>query len=501
MKRHLLVAVLSLLTIAIGTASPFQAKLDQMRLQNMHALAALPDPGATDEETEHTGIVTFKKLGPQKAQISSMSDLVGTWMMSYSDWSGSSYETVYSTVTIKKGLSSNQIVISGWWIGQLAKDITATVNLTSKQFTISRQRLVEVQGYPYADLVNYTDTTKAITGTIGSMLYISGKWGVKIVNQDSYYAVGSGTAFKKCNGKMAYTYDGYDYTDDVLMGQNGSTVAYLSIFNFLGTNVMISDNEYNPNPKKFHMNSDSTFEIEPVLLYTDPEDGANYYCYGTDGTSRWNITGKGTETRLPFATSWSLCSPETDQWMGEISNTYIYYTDGTKFQYPPAEPTGITLNVTDEDELVLEPGQTFQLVATITPANANQAVTWTTSDATVATVDANGLVTALEQTSPAPARAPRLEGGGKTVTITATSVANTSLKASVKLYVGVPIVGKLGDLNGDGLVNLADINILVDFVLGLTTADLPGADLNNDGLVNLADVNILVDIVLGLYNP
>ncbi|MDL2221200.1 Ig-like domain-containing protein [Parabacteroides sp. OttesenSCG-928-N08] len=60
---------------------------------------------------------------------------------------------------------------------------------------------------------------------------------------------------------------------------------------------------------------------------------------------------------------------------------------------PVVDVTGITLN---ESKLSLNVAFTFQLTATIQPANAtNKAVTWTTSDATIATVDANGLVTAL----------------------------------------------------------------------------------------------------------
>ena len=38
---------------------------------------------------------------------------------------------------------------------------------------------------------------------------------------------------------------------------------------------------------------------------------------------------------------------------------------------------------------------TLQLTATVTPENADQTVTWSSSDETLATVDANGLVTAL----------------------------------------------------------------------------------------------------------
>lgn len=57
--------------------------------------------------------------------------------------------------------------------------------------------------------------------------------------------------------------------------------------------------------------------------------------------------------------------------------------------------------------LDLSEGQTVQLTATISPANANQGITWSTSDATKATVSPTGLVTPV---------------AAGTATITATSV-------------------------------------------------------------------------------
>ena len=61
----------------------------------------------------------------------------------------------------------------------------------------------------------------------------------------------------------------------------------------------------------------------------------------------------------------------------------------------PVAVTGVEL---DEDAIELETGATQTLVATISPANAtNKAVTWESSDETIATVDENGLVTAVAE--------------------------------------------------------------------------------------------------------
>ena len=56
--------------------------------------------------------------------------------------------------------------------------------------------------------------------------------------------------------------------------------------------------------------------------------------------------------------------------------------------------TGITLN---QKKIWFFPGDTYQLVATVEPADAvNKTVTWTSSDPSVATVSASGLVTMVK---------------------------------------------------------------------------------------------------------
>ena len=56
-----------------------------------------------------------------------------------------------------------------------------------------------------------------------------------------------------------------------------------------------------------------------------------------------------------------------------------------------------------------------------------------------------------------------------------------------------------GDVNGDGEVNIADVNCVIDVILGTKdAAEFEGrADVNGDGEVNIADVNVIIDIILG----
>ena len=52
----------------------------------------------------------------------------------------------------------------------------------------------------------------------------------------------------------------------------------------------------------------------------------------------------------------------------------------------------------------------------------------------------------------------------------------------------------VGDVNGDGEVNIADVNALIDAILGGQSNSR--CDVNKDGEVNIADVNAVIDIIL-----
>ena len=78
------------------------------------------------------------------------------------------------------------------------------------------------------------------------------------------------------------------------------------------------------------------------------------------------------------------------------------------------------------------------------------------------------------------------------------SVYNDVLEFFPILVKGGPVYLK-GDVNGDGEVNIADVNCLIDVILGARSADdFEGrADVNEDTEVNIADVNAVIDIILG----
>ena len=55
--------------------------------------------------------------------------------------------------------------------------------------------------------------------------------------------------------------------------------------------------------------------------------------------------------------------------------------------------------------------------------------------------------------------------------------------------------GIYGDVNGDFEVNIADVNTVIDVILG--DGINPAADVNTDGEINIADVNVIINIILG----
>ena len=56
--------------------------------------------------------------------------------------------------------------------------------------------------------------------------------------------------------------------------------------------------------------------------------------------------------------------------------------------------------------------------------------------------------------------------------------------------------GLTGDVNGDGSVNIADVNVVIGIILTGKPAGLAAADVNHDGTVNITDINQIIGIIL-----
>ena len=62
----------------------------------------------------------------------------------------------------------------------------------------------------------------------------------------------------------------------------------------------------------------------------------------------------------------------------------------------------------------------------------------------------------------------------------------------------VPLLsaGVIGDINGDGKVDIADVNAVINMMLGKAEV-VPAADLDGDGKVDISDVNAVINLMLG----
>ena len=52
-----------------------------------------------------------------------------------------------------------------------------------------------------------------------------------------------------------------------------------------------------------------------------------------------------------------------------------------------------------------------------------------------------------------------------------------------------------GDVNGDGEVNISDINAVIQAILAVDTSN-EAADVNGDGEVNISDINAVIEVIL-----
>ena len=80
-------------------------------------------------------------------------------------------------------------------------------------------------------------------------------------------------------------------------------------------------------------------------------------------------------------------------------------------------------------------------------------------------------------------------------------LSNTEASGMDNVYTNLwpkPMLSR-GDINGDNKVDVSDVNIIINIMLGKASAsNYPGnADLNNDGKVDVSDVNIVINIMLG----
>ena len=140
--------------------------------------------------------------------------------------------------------------------------------------------------------------------------------------------------------------------------------------------------------------------------------------------------------------------------------------------------TSITIN--GDDVTTLKETETLQLTAIVLPENTTYpGVTWESSSAEMATVSDNGLVTALSTGE---------------VEISAWVTNQPQIKSTYKITVEKRI---LGDANDNGVVNVADVGTISDYIVKKPFSKFcfVNADVVTDGQITTADVTATVNII------
>lgn len=117
---------------------------------------------------------------------------------------------------------------------------------------------------------------------------------------------------------------------------------------------------------------------------------------------------------------------------------------------------------------------------TITPAKAlDKRVAWESSNTDVATVK-NGIVHPI--------------GVGATI------IKATTLSGGVQAEMRLTVTGStpMGDINGDGTVDVTDVTALINHILGTATYPTELCDLNADGTIDVTDVTALITLITHL---
>lgn len=67
----------------------------------------------------------------------------------------------------------------------------------------------------------------------------------------------------------------------------------------------------------------------------------------------------------------------------------------------------------------------------------------------------------------------------------------------------LPPCGQYGDVDGDGYITQADVDMVADYLVGLielSAEQLTRTDVNNDGIVDIGDMTLIAEYLSGAKN-
>lgn len=237
--------------------------------------------------------------------------------------------------------------------------------------------------------------------------------------------------------------------------------------------TMTEDVRYVSNKITFDAYNASTSAAKFILYYSTDKGNTWTAVANSSGETTTTVGANSNSTieynfdmNVPARYRISLTAGATT-YKAYVDNFTIHYTDSIYHTDILAED--ISLN---EASITLNLGETATLSATIVPDDATvKAVEWSSSDSDVASVDANGMVTAISSGA---------------ATITATTTDGTNLSASCNVTVSVIA----GDANGDGTINVTDYVATTSYILELDPQPFffSAADIDSNDEINVCDL-------------
>ena len=261
---------------------------------------------------------------------------------------------------------------------------------------------------PTATKVSFNDEKSQITGTVADNL----QWTVSITDNNYQFFATDETwlyCIKNNDGLKVGTNNSYKLFSIKTVKVNNVDREFLysnSQKRYIGVNNDQDWRSYTTSPNNSQskitntrtaffkkVSDDAVLSSISISGYTTTFNVGDEFTFGGTVTATYDKGGTKDVTNSASFSGYDMSTPGTQTVTvsyGEKTATY----DITVSVVPVA---GITLN---ESVKTLHIGETLQLTATIEPANAtNKAYSWSTSDKSIATVNENGLVTALSEGS------------------------------------------------------------------------------------------------------
>ena len=258
-------------------------------------------------------------------------------------------------------------------------------NATTR-LTVSENAIVDARtgGISAKQISNPINTDISATGSSGGIVF-NGNTGTVYgdvtldesltINQGETLTVPDGSSLN-CNGKLTNNGTIIVKEGGKLEGEPGGTVVSAPT---IGTQ---------PADKSVTEGETATFTVNAT-----GSDLSYQWQQNTNGSAWTDITG---ETNATYTIATTTMNINGTQYRCVVSNSAGSVTSNAATLTVNAATVSVTGVSLDKITLELFTGDTAPLTATVEPGNAtNKALTWSTSDNTVATVDENGTVTAV----------------------------------------------------------------------------------------------------------